>query len=199
MPWVGGELCRACFQHGREAEGLMLLRGYFEHLRRTDGEVHVWYWPDGEAGFRTTNEVPYTGWGMAQWWQALLEGLAGVRALTPAMDVVEVAPRWAATDERQARVTWHHPSSDAYLAYRWGRDDREGVITLEFAGSGSEARFHLLCPEGWTPQTVQGPGGPCEWAQVSVGRSAYVDWQMEIDGVGWARVTFEAKKPEQGG
>lgn len=98
MPWVGGELCRACFDHGREDYGLELYRQYVDHLRRTGNSVHVWYWPDGRPGFRTTNEVPHTGWGMAEWLRALLEGIGGVRDKGALMRDMVVSPRWAAVE-----------------------------------------------------------------------------------------------------
>ncbi len=145
MPWVGGELCRAAFWFGREAWGVELLRQYARHLRETGG-AQVWYWPDGTPGFRTTNEVPYAGWGMAQWVEALLEGLAGIRSLAPRMEEVEVSPRWPAAGIAQTQVTFHLAASDAYFSYRW-RQDASG-IAIEYAGSGHRVRFRVLLPEG---------------------------------------------------
>lgn len=144
MPWVGGELCRAAFWFEREKWGVELLRQYARHLRQTGG-AQVWYWPDGTPGFRTTNEVRYAGWGMAQWVEALMEGLAGIRILSPRMEKVSVSPRWAAAGIRDARVTFHLPASDAYLSYIW-RHDADG-ITLEYASSAAEVEFEILLPE----------------------------------------------------
>ena len=42
MPWVGGELCLAAFEHGMESYGVELYHQYVEHLQRTGNRVHVW-------------------------------------------------------------------------------------------------------------------------------------------------------------
>ena len=171
MPWVGGELCRGAFQNGREAYGVELLRQYAAHLRRTGG-AQVWYWPDGTPGFRTTNEVNYAGWGMGQWVQALLEGLGGIRDQASLMREVDVSPRWAATPARQARVTFRYAASDGYFSYVWRRSVRE--ITLEFAGSGEEARVRILLPAGEKARAVVLNGKPAPLAVEQVAGSDYV-------------------------
>lgn len=171
MPWVGGELCRAAFWFGREKWGVELLRQYARHLRETGG-AQVWYWPDGTPGFRTTNEVRYAGWGMAQWVEALMEGLAGVRMLAPRMDEVEISPRWTAAGIRSARATFHLPASDAYFSYHW-RHSAEG-ITLEYAGSGEKAGLRILLPEGFDPGAVTVDGKPAP-ARLSGDGSRYLE------------------------
>ncbi|MEJ5369606.1 MAG: hypothetical protein WHT08_14905 [Bryobacteraceae bacterium] len=171
MPWVGGELCRAAFWFGREAWGVELLRQYARHLRETGG-VQVWYWPDGTPGFRTTNEVPYAGWGMAQWVEALLEGLAGVRMLAPRMEEVEVCPRWPAAGIAQAQVTFHLAASDAYFSYRWRRD--ASGIAIEYSGSGRRARFRVLLPQGFRVREVLSAGKAIPHRIEQVDQSRYV-------------------------
>jgi len=153
MPWVGGELCRAAFLSGREAYGVELLRAYAGHLRRTGG-AQVWYWPDGEPGFRTTNEVNYAGWGMAEWLNALLEGLAGVRDTSSLLNRVEVTPRWLAAGVADARVTTRYAASNGYFAYRYRIDESNKSISVEYAGSGESAEFEVMLPEGWQSVSV---------------------------------------------
>ena len=187
MPWVGGELCLGAFLCGRESYGVELLRQYADHLRRTGG-AHVWYWPDGEPGFRTTNEVNYAGWGMAQWTSALFEGLAGVRDLASGLRAVEASPRWAAAGIRDARVSVVYPVTGACFCYSLQRDDAIQRITLEFTGSGERVAFHLLLPEGWQAVSVQvnGTDGPFQ-AEVE-DQSRYVDFSAALSGVGKAVV-----------
>ena len=140
MPWVGGELCLGAFESGREAFGVSLLRQYADHLRRTGG-AQVWYWPDGTPGFRTTNEVRYAGWGMAQWSAALFEGLAGVSDGSACLRTVHAAPRWASAGVVSARVTVTYPASGACFSYAYLAEPDDRRITLEFTGSGQTVDF----------------------------------------------------------
>ncbi len=170
MPWVGGELCRAAFQNGREAYGVELLRQYAGHLRATGG-AHVWYWPDGTPGFRTTNEVNYTGWGMAQWVDALVEGLAGIRDVSGQMRTVEIEPRWAAAGLSSARSVSRYAASEAYFAYLW--KSAPGSITIEYSGQGGVARFRVLLPGGSQPRAVTCGGSPIAFTVERAGASVY--------------------------
>lgn len=186
MPWVGGELCRAAFWFGREAWGVELLRQYARHLRETGG-VQVWYWPDGTPGFRTTNEVPYAGWGMAQWVEALVEGLAGIRVLAPEMGEVEAAPRWPAAGLKSARATMHLAASDAYFSYSWSLDP-EG-IRLEYTGSGQRVRFRVMLPESFAAREVLVNGEPVEHRVEPMDGTRYAVFEAAQGGYGTAWIT----------
>lgn len=182
MPWVGGELCRAAFQCGRERYAVQLLRQYADHLRRTGG-AQVWYWPDGRPGFRTTNEVRYAGWGMAQWTAALVEGLAGVVDTANSLQRVQVSPRWAAAAVEQARVVVAYAASGACFAYTQHIDSSARRITLEWSGSGETVDFHLLLGADWkcAALTIDGQAQPCK--VVVEDHSVYVDFSGPAAGV----------------
>ncbi|HEY3839662.1 MAG TPA: hypothetical protein VGL72_23990 [Bryobacteraceae bacterium] len=171
MPWVGGELCRAAFQNGRETYGVELLRQYAAHLRKTGG-AHVWYFPDGTPGFRTTNEVNYAGWGMAQWVQALEEGLAGIRDESSIMRRVEVSPRWAATPLRHARATYRYAASDGYFTYDWNRTPTG--LRIDYSGSGDTAEFRILLPANVSPKILTLDGKRQDFHLEEVGPSRYL-------------------------
>jgi len=190
MPWVGGELCRSAFLFGRESYGVELLRQYAEHLRRTGG-AQVWYWPDGTPGFRTTNEVPYAGWGMAQWVDALVGGLAGISDLDAKMRKVEIAPRWAATAAAQVRATARYAASDGYAAYRMTLDREAKRVELEFTGSGESAEFRVLLPEGRRAKAVIVGGQPVEFSQTQMDRSRYATFTAKLAGVSAVRIEYE--------
>ena len=175
MPWVGGELCRGAFESGREAYGVELLRQYAAHLRKTGG-AQVWYWPDGTPGFRTNNEVNYAGWGMAQWVQALVEGLGGIRDQSSALRDAEISPRWAATDAKRARVTFRYAASDGYFSYVWTRD--AGGIGIEYSGSGDKARVRVLLPPGASPAAVTVDGKPAPFAIERAAGSNYAAFDV---------------------
>ena len=184
MPWVGGELCRACFENGMEQYGVELYRSYVEHLRRTGNRVHVWYWPDGQPGFRTPNEVPHTGWGMAEWLHALVEGLAGLKDVGGRMQTMEVAPRWAVTSETEIRAVVRYAASNSYFAYRMRVAATEKIVLLEYTGSGQTARFHVLLPEGWRPESVSMDGTSLEFSKEEIEQSQYANFSCPIEGLG---------------
>ncbi len=173
MPWVGGELARAALQNEREPYGVELIRQYAAHLRETGG-AQVWYWPDGTPGHRTTNEVNYAGWGMAQWVDALVEGLAGIRDLSGQYRRAEVSIRWPATGVTTARATARYAASDAYLSYQWHSEPRS--ISIAYSGSGAETRFRVLLPAGFTPRAVMLNGTDIKFDREGEGASTYVSF-----------------------
>ncbi|NLS79097.1 MAG: hypothetical protein GXY76_17745 [Chloroflexi bacterium] len=193
MPWVGGELCRGAFLHGLERYGVELLRQYNDLLARTGNRVHVWYWPNGEIGFRTTNEVPYTGWGMAGWLHALMDGLAGLRDAGTRLQQVSASPRWAATAERGAQACIRYASNDAYFAYEMRLDEVQGALCLRYAGSGERVDFHVLCPAGWEPREVWLNGAVVGFQRIVIGESMYADFEAEIAGEGLVKITCGEK------
>jgi hypothetical protein len=187
MPWVGGELCRAAFLFGRESYAVELLRQYAEHLRRTGG-AHVWYWPNGEPGFRTTNEVPYAPWGMAEWLNALTEGLAGIEDLGATMSRVKVSPRWAATPVKEVRVMTRYAAAKGYFAYRMEIAPDASAIRLTYCGSGSEADFQVLLPPGLRAGAVSVNRRPSDLAETRIGESCYALFRAPIAGVNEAAI-----------
>jgi hypothetical protein len=174
MPWVGGELARASFFYGRESYGVELMRQYADHLRRTGG-AQVWYFPDGTPGYRTTNEVNYAGWGMAQWVDALVEGLAGIRDPQGQMRSVEISPRWAAAGVKEVRATARYGASEAYFSYKW--EAEPASIEIEYSGSGEKAEFRVLLPAGFVPRAVMVDGTDVKFEREDVGSSVYVRFQ----------------------
>ena len=196
MPWVGGELCRACFRFGREAYGLELLRRWIDHLDRTGG-CHVWYWPDGTPGFRTTNEAPYTGWGMAQWLSALVEGLAGIEDESGQMRRVNLRPGWACgaggTGFQPVRGIYaaaRYAASEAYFAYRLdlgavvssSAATSTPLIRLTFTGSGERADLDLLLPAGFEPRQVSLDGHPVEFSVEAIDANRYLRCRLAVGG-----------------
>lgn len=182
MPWVGGALATAALVSGEEPYGVELLRDYAAFLRERGGEVYTWYWPNGEPGFRTANTTGHDGWGMGHWLQALFEGLAGVAVTGPAMRSVSLSPRWAATDLSEVGCTVHLPSSEAYLAYRWRREQR--CLRLTVTGSAEQVTVRLLLPElARTPVTARLYDTPVKLVEEQVGLSRYVTLELPAGGV----------------
>jgi hypothetical protein len=193
MPWVGGELCRAALLNGRERYGVELLRQYVDVARRTGGG-RVWYWPNGEPGYRTINEVTYGGWSMAPWIEALMQGLVGLADKDCLMRELSVSPRWAATPVRVVRTTARYAASDACFAYRMQIDPAASTITLTYTGSGKTAYFSVLLPEGWKPKSVTIDGRPTEFTLAQADASRYVAFQASLAGVGEAVLACDSEQ-----
>ncbi len=168
MPWVGGELCRAAFLFGREEYGVQLMRQYADHLRRTGG-AQVWYYPDGTPGMRTTNEVRYAGWGMAQWVDALMEGMAG---LSDAQGTT-VSPRWAMSKSADVRVVNRYAAASDYFAYRMKIDRAAKTISISHTGSNPSPLFRVLLPQGWKAKSLRINEAEAEVRTETVGTSNY--------------------------
>ncbi|MBI5281626.1 MAG: hypothetical protein HY858_08100 [Candidatus Solibacter usitatus] len=171
MPWVGGELSRGALENGRESYGVELLRQYAAHLRQTGG-AQVWYWPDGTPGHRTTNEVNYAGWGMAQWVDSLIEGLAGIRDASSGFESVEISPRWPAAGLTEARATARYAAGSGYFAYSWRAEPRS--LHIEYSGSGSQLLFRVLLPKDFNPRAVMVDGTDIQFNREDVGEGVYI-------------------------
>ena len=182
MPWVGGELSLGSFLCGRERYGISLLQQYIEHLAKTGG-AQVWYWYDGQPGMRTTNEVDYAGWGMAQWIGALFEGLAGLQDAGRGFDSLKLSPRWAAFSRDEVSASVHYPLTDAYAAYRLKIDRKAKSLKLQVAGSPKSLRLELLLPDGWTALKLLCNGAATQFSTKSLGESVYlvVDAAMPLE------------------
>ena len=178
MPWVGGELCRGALLHGRESYGVERLREWAAHLRR-EGGAHVWYWPDGQAGFRTTNEVNYTGWGMCEWINALFEGLAGLYDEGSLFRQVTLSPRWSAAGIQKVGVWARYAASEGYLAYRYEVGEK---MRITITGSGGVVNFHVLLPDGFLVQQVTSEGAPLPFTLEWVDASPYVNFSAALVG-----------------
>ncbi len=190
MPWVGGELCRAAFFYGRENYGIELLKQYMKHLRGTKG-AHVWYWPNGKPGFRTNNEVPYAGWGLAQWMDALMSGLAGICEKSCLYESVHVSPKWAATRIETARATARYAASTGYFAYRMRISETTDEIQIEYSGSGKSADFEVLLPSDCDVKSVSLNNHRIPFSLELHDKSLYAKFRASIIGHGMIRISLK--------
>ncbi len=192
MPWVGGELCRAAFWFGRESYGVELLRNYMALFRIKNG-VNTWYWTNGEPGFRTTNEVPFPPWGLAEWVQALIEGLAGVCDEQAQLRAVIASPRWTAAGVNHVRVIVRYAASKAYFAYRLEVDESAHTIKLSCAGSGEEVVFSILIPDAWNVISVSRGSSPVNYWNDREDVSRYVCFSTRLSGVDTVLIQAQTK------
>jgi hypothetical protein len=183
MPWVGGELCLGAFLNGRAHYAVELLRQYSEHLQRTGG-AHVWYWPDGQPGYRTPNEVPYASWGQAQWVNALMEGLAGLQDREGLWQHVILSPRWSITGIQGTYICARYACNHAYFAYHMHIDYETHRLTLDYCGSGRDVLFQVLIPSQWPPTTVTLNGQAVAFERLQDEDGLYLIFAGEIKGAG---------------
>jgi len=183
FPWVGGELCRAAFQHGMEDLAYRLLEDVHYVLKRDNGALFTWYNLDGTAAINAPhNQTNYDPWGLAPWTQAVVEELAGIKPLGKLMNRVLCAPRWPVTKARSVSATAHFPASDAYFSYRYHlSQDR---IEIRFGGTGERVSFRILLPKGWRRcRYVTLDGRKTGFKIRRVESSAYVALDAKIEGV----------------
>jgi len=183
FPWVGGELCRAAFQHGKEKLAYRLLTDYHRVIQRDNGAVFTWYDLEGNAAINAPHhQTNYDPWGYSPWTQALVEELAGIKSKGKLLQEVECCPRWPVTKTKAVTAIAQFPASETYFAYEYRRSrDR---IRLHFTGTGRHVTFRVLLPSRW-----EGCSGvtidhePVGHELQNVEKSAYVVINANIDGV----------------
>jgi hypothetical protein len=114
-------------------------------------------------------------WGAAAVVRALMEGLVGVTDRARAMDVVELAPRWAATDEAHVEATAAWSASEGYVAYRYRHDHAGKMLELLLTGSGRCGTLRLLLPpEAVAVRSVLVDGAPAAYTGQRTENSLYL-------------------------
>ena len=187
MPLVGGELARACFEHGFEDYGLDILRRYSDLIERDNGSF-LWYHPDGEWGIsppyaRSVHELIFRtdGWGSGAFANAVVAGLAGVEDRETCFRRVRLSPRWVAAGVNQARVDVTYAASGAGLSYRFLHQPERKTIEISVHGDGARIELHLLLPHGAKPCAVTDGEKPVAWNRGTVEDSVYVDACVPAD------------------
>lgn len=182
MPLVGGELARAYFEHGFEAEGVETLCKYHELISKKN-ETFLWYFPDGrESSIDTSSSpdaMPTDGWGSSAMLYGFMEGLVGVQDRSKLMQDLTLCPRWNAAGITEAEVQVGYEASDAGFGYQY-RESAEG-LKLTVQGARHNVRAHLLLPKGASVSQVKVGGKNLEFSQKSVEASPYVDFDFNVD------------------
>ncbi len=191
MPLVGGELSRAAFEHGFEAYGFQELSEYIALTKSWGNKTYLWYWPDGQPGIGGPDTLPTDGWGSSAFLNAFIEGLVGVEDLSKIYQKVKVSPRWPATQIREAKATIKYGASDGYFAYDWNLLSEKNQIEIIYTGSGNQANFHVLLPEGKKAISLTIDQQQENFTNNKVEESNYLDFNSEIDGIHKAVITYE--------
>lgn len=141
FPWVGGELCRACFMHGFEERGWRQFREFWEQVKADGGACVTWLTLDGHAAANTSWTTNHDPWSIGAWGRTAIEAVVGVTPLAPAMERCRCALRWPAGGIRKASACVAMPASHSYFAYQYETDGKG--IRLNFTGTGKEVVFAL--------------------------------------------------------
>ena len=185
MPVVGGELTRACFEHGFEDYGVDILRRYSDLIKRDNGSF-LWYHPDGEWGIsppqsRSLHELILRtdGWGSGAFVYATVEGLVGIEDRRKRFENISLSPRWVAADVDNADVEVSYPAGNARVGYTFMHLPDKKHIQIAYNGDPQSVNLHLLLPEGTEPVTVRDNGNELQWEKKMVESSVYVDADVE--------------------
>ncbi len=162
FPWVGGELCRACFGHGQPERGWRLFRELWSQVSTDGGALVTWYTRDGQAAANTYWTTNHDAWGIAAWGRAVIEGLVGVRPLAPALARCACTPQWAAGGVARARACVALPASHSYFAYDYQADGTSLRLRFTGSGEGVELGVPLLGERPWRGAHLDGQPVPVE-------------------------------------
>lgn len=177
IPLAGGELARACFEHGFERYGLDILLRYEKMIRNT-GETFLWYYRDGTP-WRGPTTLPTDGWGSAAMLYAFVEGLCGVEDKSKLLQEVKVSPRWIITGEKTVSVRIEYGASGAYLDYIFELNEKNKEIKLVWTGNAYKVNFHVLLPQNTLAREVVVKGKPVKFRNIIIEKSHYVDFEVK--------------------
>jgi len=191
FPLAGGELAMAAFNHGFEANGVEIIRKYY-NLISEKNETYLWYFPDGTPSSVETSTspeaMPTDGWGSSAMAWALIEGLAGVEDKLKRYEKIRLSPRWLAAGMSGVEVGVGYRISDVGLRYKYKRIDNQVSIELQCA---SDVDFHVLIGAGDRVTGVLIGGNETQYQIEWVERSQYVNFTGRINGTADIRINFK--------
>ncbi len=138
---VAGELAKAAFQNGYEAYGIDILQRLMELMKKYKGDLPVSFTPQGKV-----DEGIPDNWGQAAVYNALIEGLAGVKDNRSQFKKVELAPRWLAAGKDSADVTIKYGPTGASIAYTYLHKPVQKKIQVTVKGNVEDGTARILLP-----------------------------------------------------
>lgn len=132
--------------------------------------------------------IPNT-WAAGEVAFALIEGLAGVKDAGIAYDKVKLSPRWAASDEKEIRLTAKYEASGGYVSYQYAKDLNS--VSIRFTGNTNDTNLELLLPEGKQADFLTINGKSKEFTVKTIESSDYL--VCRINGVGVWDVQLKLK------
>mgnify|MGYP000913782591 CR=1 FL=1 len=189
FPLVGGELTKACFQHGFEKLGFKMLYDFYAHIKKYNGAVFTWYYSDGTPGINSPHhQTNYDMWGISPWTQSLIEEVAGIQSTGKTFKDVLCSPKWSASDIKDAYAIAHFPSSNTYFAYKYTLlNDR---IEILFTGTGEKVNFHILLPEKKHCKECLSNEKKIKFDIEKIESSLYVNFEHDFNGIEEVKILF---------
>lgn len=193
FPLCGGELARAAFVHGFEDFGYKTLELY-RNMIADSGETYLWYFPDGTASSIETSTspdaMPTDGWGSSAMLHAFIEGLCGIQDLGHSFQHVHCAPRWAATEEKQAEIKVGYAASGATFGYRYHL--QEGMVQMQLAAPSADVELQVLLPGSSQARGVRWNGEAVAFENHVVETSHYVEVKGKVTNTAEVIIQFES-------
>src|SRR5690606_33836826 len=129
-------------------------------------------------------------WGSSAMLYAFVEGLCGIVDRAHSFRRVRCGPRWAATDEAEARVEVGYAASGARFGYRYAPDAEARAIRPVTEAGEADGGLHLLPPSGCIPVGVRWDGEAVPYDVTRVEESVYVDACRAVSGVSTTEVRY---------
>jgi len=179
MPLVGGELSRACLEHGFESYGVDILKRYFNMISSSE-ETYLWYFPDGSPSTKKTSTSPEASssdaWGSSAMLYAFIEGLCGIQDQSKIFQKVRIAPRWTAAGVKKAEVRIEYAASGKSVQYTYTQTKKE--IQMDVKCPHSDLSFHVLLPDDLKIRSVEVDDKPVNFREKIIEISRYADFMV---------------------
>ncbi|GMU24642.1 MAG: hypothetical protein AMXMBFR13_47160 [Phycisphaerae bacterium] len=172
FPLVGGELCKAAFEHEMPAYAMEALHQCMSLIKRHN-TLPFALSPEGEVQGGGPR-----GWGAAAFYSAIVEGLAGVVDEGKLFNSIRLSPRWPAADCRQVQFTARYGPSGATVGYRYGWQPDKNRIELSISGNPRTITGHVLLPSGTQATAVQVDGRPVVFGTTQRNTCSYADFEL---------------------
>ena len=108
---------------------------------------------------------------------AMMEGLAGIYNTGTNFSKVKIAPRWTASDEKEATVTAKHETVGGYARYHYRI--MNNTISLELATCADEQEIALLLPKECTPGALTVNGKSIQYKTEMIESSRYAVFTLK--------------------
>ncbi|MGB9625800.1 MAG: hypothetical protein ACPMAQ_13165 [Phycisphaerae bacterium] len=175
FPLVGGELCKAAFEHDR----LDYAKEILTHCRQLVdryGTLPFALSPKGDVQGGGPK-----GWGAAAFYSAIVEGLAGIVDETTQFRRIRLTPRWPAVGCRNVTFTAAYGPTGAHVAYRYSWNPDTGIIRLDITGAPREIEACVLLPHGTKTAEVHAVGRPVTSQTIRRESNRYVHFTLAGD------------------
>lgn len=178
MSQVAGELTKAALDYSFEDYGADIIRRLMAKLEE-DHVIRAMYSPEGKINTSVHGEGEPRKWGIATIISAIVESMIGVRDEGKLFQNVLLQPRWEALGIKKAKVVVNYAASDAYFAYCYELDEKNGTICIRWTGNADTIRFHIFLPENAEVRSVISGNKKVTHTKSGTRERPYVDFSLQ--------------------